>query len=131
MLYNFPPTVNRCIILYNFTLLGEILYNIMQFSSVFNCLSSNFRQIFNNFPAVFKPLKATYFLKWLLKKYHLHYRALKNIFHCLQILYSQGGVIPNEHPSFLLVWQWQGTYRPVFGAPNCSTKMLLGWFGGT
>ncbi len=28
----------------------------------------NFRQIVNNFPAVFMPLKVTYFLKWLPKK---------------------------------------------------------------
>ncbi len=57
--------------LYNFTLLGKILYNIIQFSSVFSCFSSNFRQIFDNFPAVFMSSKATYFLKWLPKKYHL------------------------------------------------------------
>ncbi len=47
---------------------GGILYNIIQFSSVFSRFSSNFRQIFKNFSAVLMSLKATYFLKWLPKK---------------------------------------------------------------
>ena len=58
-------------IIHNFPLLGGILYNIIQFFTVFTRFSSNFRQIFKKFSAVFKSLKAAYFLKWLPKKYHL------------------------------------------------------------
>ncbi len=85
-LYIFLPLGGNCITLYIFLLLVNrkmyniiqfspvvgILYNIIQFFTVFTCFLSNFRQIFNNFPAVFKSLKAAYFLKWLPKKYHLY-----------------------------------------------------------